>query len=228
MTSVVLGQRYRGPSASANGGYTAGILATTAAPGAPASVRLRLPPPLETPLSIAGDRLLDGDAVVAELTRTEVDLDVPAGVPLPDAVRATTRYAGFDEHPFPGCFACGTGRPPGDGLGLRPGPVAGRELVAAVWEPVAGDTDAATVWAALDCPGAWSVDVGGRPMVLGTIAADVRALPTAGEPHVVLGWHLGTEGRRTATATALYDPAGAVLAVASAIWIAVDPSLFER
>ena len=228
MTDVWIDRRYRGPSASANGGYTAGLLATAAAPGQPASVRLRLPPPLETPLAVHENRLLDGDAVVAEVTRASVDVAAPEPVALRDAVRAATRYGGFDEHPFPGCFACGTGRPPGDGLGLRPGPVAGRELVAAVWEPVAGDTDAATVWAALDCPGAWSVDIAGRPMVLGTIAADVRALPTAGEPHVVLGWHLGTEGRRTSTATALYDAAGAVLAVATAIWIAIDPSLFER
>ena len=228
MTTVRIDHRHRGPSASGNGGYSAGLLAATAMPGVPSSVRLRRPPPLETPLVVADGRLLDGEHVVAEVTAAAVGLAAPDPVPPAQAVRAAQRYAGFRAHPFPGCFACGTDRPPGDGLGLRPGPVDGRDLVAAVWEPVDGDTDEATVWAALDCPGAWSVDIAGRPMVLGTISADVRALPVAGEPHVVLGWHLGTEGRRTLTGTALYDPAGTVLAVATAVWVAVDAARFER
>lgn len=35
-----------------------------------------------------------------------------------------------DEHPFPGCFACGPDRAPGDGLRVMVGPVAGRDLSA--------------------------------------------------------------------------------------------------
>jgi hypothetical protein len=80
------------------------------------------------------------------------------------------------------------------------------------------------VWAAIDCPGGWSAGIAGRPMVLGTMTAQVDRLPTVGEPHVVLAWPMGGEGRRFHSGTALLDGSGAVLARAEATWIAVDPT----
>ena len=167
------------------------------------------------------------DAVVAELTE-----DVVAPVPYELAAEVMSTYAGFDQHPFPGCFACGTDRPPPDGLGLRPGRVPGRpDCVATTWVPDAslgseasGDGSALVevVWAALDCPGGWSADLAGRPMVLGRMTAAVDALPRAGDPCVVVGQWLGAERRKTYTASTMYDVDGRVLGRAQATWIALS------
>ncbi len=81
------------------------------------------------------------------------------------------------------------------------------------------------VWAALDCPGGWAVpDLPGRPMVLGRMTLDHLGAPVVGEPHVVLGWVIGTDGRKTFSGTALYDAAGTLLARAKQTWFALPPS----
>src|SRR5690606_12329497 len=96
-------------------------------------------------------------------------------------------YAGAVS-PFPQCFTCGLEREPGDGLRLFTGPVAAGtddHRVACDWTPdpsLADATDPGTValpvvWAALDCPGAWAIDLSDRAVVLGRITASVDALP---------------------------------------------------
>jgi hypothetical protein len=84
------------------------------------------------------------------------------------------------------------------------------------------------VWAALDCPGGWSADLVGRPMVLGRMTAAVDVRPAPGEPCVVVGRWLGEDGRKTFTASSAYDGEGRVLGRAQATWIAVDPSRLSR
>jgi len=76
--------------------------------------------------------------------------------------------------------------------------------------------------AALDCPGAWASGIAGRELVLGTMTAAVRDLPVVGEPHVVMAWPRGREGRKYYSGTALYAGDGRLLAQADAVWIAVD------
>ena len=50
--------------------------------------------------------------------------------------RPARTFAGHHEHPFPGCFVCGTDRGDGDGLRLFAGPVAGLPgTVAAAYTP---------------------------------------------------------------------------------------------
>ena len=118
---------------------------------------------------------------------------------------------------------CGTARDPADALCLRPGPLDdGTDRYAASWVP--HEVGMPLVWAALDCPGGWSAGIAGRPMVLGTMAAHVRALPVAGEPHVVVAWQRGSAGRRHLSGTALLGPDGALVARAEATWVAVDPT----
>jgi len=217
---VRIAARYNGPPGSGNGGVSCGLLAQHV--DAPVvEVTLRRPPPLETDLRVVDGELYDGDLLVAAAVAGSVDVEAPGPVRLEQAQRAAAGYAGWAAHPFPTCFSCGTGREPPDGLGLRPGPV-DDGLVAAVWTP---ETDARfLVWAALDCPGGWAVpDLPGRPMVLGRMALEVLAPPAVGEPHVVVGWVLGTDGRKTFCATALYDAAGALLARAQQTWFAVHP-----
>jgi hypothetical protein len=137
-----------------------------------------------------------------------------------DALAAGDHYAGLNGHPFPTCFSCGIERDPSDALCLRPGPVRG-DLHAAAWVP--RESTSEIVWAALDCPGAWALGVGGRPMVLGTMTAWVDRLPSVGDEHVVVAWAIGSEGRKHQCGTALY--AGEeLLAHAEATWIAVDPA----
>lgn len=211
--------RFNGPVGSGNGGITCGRLAAYV--GAPAvEVTLRRPPPLDTDLRVDASggtaRLYDGDLLVAEAAPTEVDVEPGPPVSLDAAAATAPHYAGLVNHPFPTCFSCGTDRT--DGLGLRPGPL-GDGRVACVWTPNADDRD--LLWAALDCPGGWSSDIVGRPMVLGRMALQSHTPVTVGAPHVVVGWTVATEGRKTQTATALYDATGAVLALARATWIAL-------
>ena len=114
----------------------------------------------------------------------------------------------------------------GDALVLRPGQVDGEQLVATVWTPdasLAGDDGLARpefVWAALDCPGAFAVELVGRgTRVLGRLAVRIDERPRAGEEHVVIGWPLGGEGRRQEAGTALLGADGSLLAAGRAVWI---------
>jgi hypothetical protein len=147
-------------------------------------------------------------------------------------------YQGLRSHPFPHCFSCGPERAESDGLRIFPGPVGGGR-VASMWTPHESLAEAsdvldpgvervglATTWAALDCVGGWSTDLEGRPMVLGQIAARVDALPVVGEPHVVMGLELSSEGRKTFTASTIYDSDGRIVARARHTWIEVDPAAF--
>jgi hypothetical protein len=229
------------------GGYTSGALAVRVAPDVPGRavrVRLSAPPPLDTPLSVARD----GDAVVAlaggervleavAVDDTAAGLDAVPPVPPDAALAAGDRYPGLHDHPVPECVACGTERLAGDGLRLRPGPVLPAVPgvdVAAAWTPAAtqagpdGVVEVPVLWAALDCPGGWSVDIAGRPMVLGTMTARVLARPRAGEACVVTGRVDRLTDRKALTSTSLYGPGGELLALAAHVWIAVDPATFGR
>ena len=244
--TLVVPRRFRGPATSGNGGWTSGALAQLVAPpGQAVRVRLSAPPPLEVPMTI----VRDGPSAVAQhggspvLTATLVAAGEPDGLdPVPPvayeaALRAGERYAGLHDHPFPECFACGPARASDDGLRLRPGPldpaVAGVD-VAAAWSPGEGDlqVDGAVpvpiLWAALDCPGGWSVDIVGRPMVLGTMTARVLGRPGYEERCVVTGRAVHVGERKALTATSLYGQSGELLATAAHVWVAVDPATFGR
>lgn len=245
--TIVVDPRFAGPPGSGNGGYTAGLLAQLLPtdPRHGVQVTLRLPPPLgvdlatepvtEASVDPAGNvtavRLRHGDRLVAEAQTVEADISPVEVVSLAAACEAEQEYAGLRGHPFPGCFTCGPDREPGDGLRLAPGPVADRRT-ACTWtpEPNLADHDGLVrdefVWAALDCPGGWTADLQGRPMVLGRITAQVDDRARAGERHVVMGQWLGEEGRKTFTATTAYDSDGRVVARARHVWIAVDPAAF--
>lgn len=215
---VVIEHKFRGPSGSANGGYTCGVLASFM--HGPAEVTVRLPPPLERRLDVeidGGLRLLDGEAVVAEAVAAELGLDVPEPVSFEQAAAAALPV-GDRESAFPECFVCGWKRE--DGMRIYAGPVEGRELVAATWTPREEFVSREFVWAALDCPGAYAVEVGrrGNP-VLGRLTARVEHLPHAGERCVVMGWPLGADGRKLHAGTAVLGDDGRVLGAARAIWI---------
>jgi hypothetical protein len=221
--------RYAGPPGSANGGWVSGRLAAHLPADRPVQVTLRQPPPLEVDLDIRVEdgvaTLGFGGALIAEAVVAELAGHVVAPVDHAGAVAAMARYAGAVDHPFPGCFVCGSARPAPDGLGLRPGRLPDRpDTVATTWladgsADESGTLTAALVWAALDCPGGWSSDLVGRPMVLGRMTAAVDALPPPGDRCVVLGQRLGEDGRKTFTASTAYDADGRVLGRAEQVWI---------
>ncbi|WP_166347030.1 hypothetical protein [Phytoactinopolyspora limicola] len=222
---LTIDRRFRGPSTSGNGGYVAALVAGGLRVQA-ATVTLRTPPPLEVPLRLvaepAGVRLLDGDAEVAVgVDAGSVELDAVPAVDASIAGGASADYPGLRRHPFPECFVCGPQREPGDGLRLFPGRL-GDGRTACLWN-VAADVagEPRFVWAALDCPGGWSAPIEGRPMVLGRMTARVIDVPAVGEECVVMGQLLGSEGRKTWTATTAFGSDGRELGRAHATWISV-------
>jgi hypothetical protein len=212
----------------------------------PAEVTLFLPPPLEVELDreladgIDGPvvRLLDGDELVAEARPAQVDLDVPALPSLDAAHEAGTRYPWRHGHPWPSCFVCGTGRSPGDGLCIDPGPVHrdgddGEEVFATVWVPpeelagADGLVPPEFVWSALDCPSGIAVlsRPGIGPSVLGRLAAEQVAPVHAGQPYVVACWPISSEGRKHLGAAVLVDPrSAAVVGRSRGTWIELRSS----
>ena len=217
--NILIRPRYRGPSASGNGGYACGLVASLLGEGA-AEVTLPAPPPLDTELGVertdGGVRIWDGETFVAEAAPAELDVDPPA-VSLAEAETAAGRYTGFDEHEFPECFVCGPARRPGDGLRIFPGEVR-PGLVAAPW--AAREVAPEIVWATIDCPGAFGAGYAGRGTVLlGRMAARIDRLPDDGERCVAVGWSLGAEGRKLFAGTALLGADGRPCAVGRQVWV---------
>lgn len=217
--SITISQRFRGPARSANGGYAAGRLATFV--DGPAEVTLRLPPPLDRPLTVVEDDgrvlLCDGEAVVAEAERGAPEIEPPAPPTLSEAEDAQTRHVRWGGENFSECFSCG--ERPEDGLCIHVGPVGGRDLHAAAW--TAREIAPEVVWAAIDCPGAYAVGGPGRgEVLLGRMAAEIHRLPEEGERCIVAAWPLGEDGRKLHAGTALFSTEGELLALACQTWIA--------
>lgn len=211
-------------------------------------VSLRQPPPLDTPLHVectggdGGIAASFGGAVIATARRTERQPVEVEPVSPEEARAAGSSYPGLVSHPFPTCYACGTARADDDGLRIFGGRVAdvdGQGRLAAVWTPDPSTSEdyhayvdetrrasLASTWAALDCIGGWAGDMTERLMVLGRMTARVDTLPVIGEEHVVMGAARGQEGRKTFTASTLYDADSRVVAAAEHVWIAVDPATF--
>ncbi len=224
---ITIPARFNGPPTSGNGGYCAGLAARFV--DGQAEATLRAPPPLETPLRVeaveAGVDILDGETVViqarprAPLARPDI---APPSLDLAQAAASTFRSA--EDHLLPTCFVCGPARKPGDGLRIFTDFVEGRrDLVAAPWTPTPdlaaddGKVAETFLWAALDCPGAFAVDV--QPILLGRLAANILDRPAPGDPLVVAGWPRGSDGRKHHAGTALFSADGDLLAHAEATWI---------
>jgi len=228
--SFEMASRFRGPPRSGNGGYVCGRIARRLT--GTVSVRLRMPPPLDTEVRLESQarsaRLYHGAALVGEAQRVDVELAVRPPVGWRDAEAATRSYPGFAKHPFPGCFVCGPRRAAGDGLRIFPGP-ADDDLLAAPWIPdasLAGDDGYVAsefLWAALDCPSGFAVFPlpDDTAIVLGELCASVTGRVRPGEPCVVSAWSLGSNGRKRHAASAVHAEHGQLIAVGHAVWIEV-------
>lgn len=169
--SYTIASRFCGPPTSGNGGYTAGLVANAlgAVLGEAITVRLHLPPPLDTPLACFWDGsdanhsanalpatvrfMVDDDVIVVTGQRTVWPADVDATNPSPSAASLSEASAAVapwatEDHPFPTCFVCGPDRAHGDGLRIFAGAISGRpspnDVFAAIWEPAPVDADPAT------------------------------------------------------------------------------------
>jgi hypothetical protein len=231
--------RFCGPPGFANGGFASGSLAALL--GGAAEVTLRRPVPLEHPLPVRrgdGEGTLvveDGGVLLAEARPAKAAVEPPAlpAAVTPQAARAAagrSRY--YDDPVFPSCFGCGPARPPGDGLRIFPGRVAGAVLWAAPWTPdttVAGADGRVrreVVWAALDCPSGIAATEAtdlpaGTAVVLGRMAATVGGLPWPGDRCRVVAWPLAVDGRKLHAGSAVLGPDGELLAAARTVWVTV-------
>jgi hypothetical protein len=227
---VLIPRRFNGPPASANGGYTCGLIARYV--GSPAAVSLRSPPPLDTALELRrgpdGEVILRyRDLVVAEGAPAEpLDLEPPVRPTVAQAREALRRHPWLTgRHPFSDCYVCGAGRH--DGLGLHFGDLRGHDGMTAALlvadETVPHDADGVTpeiAWGALDCPSyvpaLWESAV---PSLLAWMHAEVLEPIPLGEPIVATGWPLSAEGRKNFTASALLSADGELLARARCLWV---------
>jgi hypothetical protein len=220
---VTIPSRYQGPPDTANGGYVVGLLATPLGPSA--TVRLETAVPLATPLRLEVDT--EETSLWADDRRLAVGHphDGPAAPidPVDRSLAAATVGVTAEEHAFPGCFVCGPSAP--DGLHLCAGPIPDGSALATVWTPdpeAAGlDVDRLT-WAALDCPSGMAAMQTGGAAVLGTLTGRIARPLVAGEPLVVVGRLLRTEGRKRFAGTALYADDGEPVAWSETVWISVE------
>jgi hypothetical protein len=213
---------------SANGGYFAGLVATFAPQTL--SVRLKAPPPLDTELSVIETQdgrveVRYGDTVVGEGSPATLDLQPPRPPSHQEAVEASRSYVRSARHIFPTCFVCGVHRTYGDGLCIYAGKVPGRHIVAAPWTPDAsldrgdGAIRPEFMLAALDCPGYYAVTPGDRIMLLAQFTAQTERLVRVGEPCTVIGWSIGSNGRKHEAGTALFGEDGELCGRAWAMWV---------
>lgn len=227
MTTVIIPGRFYGPPGSGNGGYSCGVIAE--AVGGTVEVTLRRPPPLDAAMKVVatdgGWHVLHDDVLIAEARQSEMPPAAPEPPTLDQAADAATRYQGLIRHEFPGCFTCGTAR--SDNLAVFSGPVAGSDMVAAPWTPDPslptrdGAVTIPIVWAAIDCPGAWTAMRAetDKPVVLGRMCAHVVRPPAIGETTISYGWPGERSGRKALAGTALATADGELLAWASQVWV---------
>ena len=231
MATVRIERRFRGPPTTGNGGYVAGIVAA-ALGGSNCTVTLKSPPPLDHDLTLETDdttaSLFRDDQIVVTASRDPIDIEVPPPPTLAEAQDAEPRFTGHSHHIFPGCFVCGPERDAGDGMRIFPGQLHdGAHRVAATWTPdesVTGDDGLVRpefLWAALDCPGYFAAEDKAGLALLGRMSAVLHRSVPAGEPLVVTGWPIESEGRKHRVGSALHDADGELVAAATATWITV-------
>jgi acyl-coenzyme A thioesterase PaaI-like protein len=232
MSTVRIERRFRGPPESGNGGYVAGLVAA-ALGGSSCTVRLKSPPPLDRDLSLetkdSAAALFDDGSIVVTASRESFEIDVPPPPSLAEAKDAEPRFTGHSHHIFPGCFVCGPERNSGDGMRVFPGRLHDRvRRVAATWTPDDTVTDETGLvrpeflWAALDCPGYFAAEAEAGLALLGKMSAVLHRAARAGEPLIVTGWPIETEGRKHRVGSALHDSEGNLVAAATATWITLN------
>jgi len=208
------------------GGYVAGLAAADLA-GA-IQVDLHRPIPAGAELR----QVRDGQGSVLLLDGGVAATARPARAALPDAPHVdpgSARRAGASyplrPHPSPTCAVCGTEARGPLGLPIRPGPVVTGRLVAASWRPTR-PVAPELVWALLDCPGFWALDLappaGVSRVVTARMTARLLAPVEPGSEYLALGWPTYIVGRSVGVASAIRRADGPLVAVAEQMLVATD------
>lgn len=240
--TIIVPERFRGPPKSGNGGYAGGAFAGLLglATDQPVEVTLRSPVPLDEEMTVHrqdADRLSVhlGDALVAEVARTDFDLVIPEPPTFEEALAAqpgslslkpregapTIVPGGIGFHPI--CFCCGAGHD--EGLKVFAAGVNEQQVAAAWqtredWGDEAGNLPNEFIWTALDCPGQMAfANQGVITGLLGRITAVVHKPAIAGERYVITGWPVSVDGKKHFAGTAMFNAGGQLVAEALAIWI---------
>lgn len=235
LETLTIERRFCGPSHSGNGGYTCGKIARHIK--GVASVRLLVPPPLNTPLSMEAEkgtiRLMHGEKPVGEGRSASLEMEVPEPFTFDEALEASRAYEGFLFHSFPRCFVCGPLREERDGLRIFAGRRKEGEPVAAPWTVDAslaeqGEVGSEFIWAALDCPGAFAVSryKKGVAIVLGELTAKIERKVKPGDKCVAMGWAIDAEGRKRIAGSAIFTETGELVGKARATWVEIPEDLF--
>ena len=187
---LIIERRFNGPPDSGNGGYVCGLLAT--AVDREVKVRLRVPPPLETPLTVEPDTaggwsLRAGATDVATATPARLEIDVPSPPPYVQSVWASQHYAGFRDHVFPGLLRLRTRtaawRRAADLSRACSRRASSRRRGCRRTTSMQATARSRAIfhWAALDCPGYFAVAGRNQLMLLGEMHAHVDRRVHVGE-----------------------------------------------
>lgn len=229
MRKITIDSRHQGPFGAANGGYVAGLLGDVLR-GAPSTVRIDKPVPVDTPVYVyrRGDsafiRHAEETVATAELTGQAIP---STRFVTPGAVLSGSEPV-LDVAMFADCFVCGRPAPEGLGVGVRALPD-GR--FAALWRPADSShvdgpvVEAIHLRSALDCPGGFAALTAHQTLaVTGTLTSRIAFLPEASSQLVVVGESTWSEGRKLGAVSTIFTDTGDLVATASAVWIAI-PSL---
>lgn len=239
--TITIPKRFCGPVASANGGYASGVFANYI--DGPATVTLKAPPPLDTPMDVETlqhgkhIRVMNGPIEVADVKAATLDISPPI-IPTPAELEAARdAYPSTEEtHPLPGCFVCGPGREKDDGLRIFAGIIPESDINADVWHPAQNLADddglvrAEFLWAALDCPSGWAtrVPMADNLLLLGRFTAAIKRRPAPSEKIIAAAWATGHDGRKHHSQAALIDEHGETIAAAEATWLEInDPGFLK-
>ncbi|MFI5000871.1 MAG: hypothetical protein ACHQK9_13410 [Reyranellales bacterium] len=231
--TITIARGFNGPRLSGNGGYVGGLMAGRFGGQGAVEITFRAPIPIETPLALkrSGEALLllDGGTLVCEARAGSVDHLSPPPPPTDwtDVMRRGAEGGSPEDSDFHWCIVCGRARGVGDGLrvlgtaGPQPGTSLSCYLPHANHADQAGRIKPEFVWGTLDCPGAFAAQDPGdwRPALTGRMTAKVIEPPRVGERCAVVGWRLGTEGRKLYSGTALYTEQGRLCALGHCTWI---------
>lgn len=241
--TIRVARRFNGPNNSGNGGYSAGLAARLLPAAESVEATLRAPIPLDQPLQVehAGDGLDvisdtdEGRTLIMSVRPTRLAAPDVKSPGLEAATVAAGSFRDIDDHVLPHCFVCGPARAEGDGLRIFTDWLkdpAGIEnpnafpIVAAPWRPTPDLADGTGlvapefIWAALDCPGAFAINA--EPILLGRMSTRILRRPPASEPVIVTAWAKGRDRRKHFAGSALFNPAGDLLAFSEQTWIQID------
>ncbi|OUS12301.1 hypothetical protein A9Q89_06585 [Gammaproteobacteria bacterium 53_120_T64] len=243
---------YNGPVNCGNGGYISGLLASFIA--GDAEIRINAAFPVETPLQVEnsddGIGVYLDDTLLGSARRIALALHIPTPPDLDSAQAASQRFDFIHSSSVQGCYVCSPARASDQGLRVFCGALdtvveagshneratlTGQNIVAALWRPAGslcndqGSVDNIYIWSALDCPGAYAINVAEPDaglQLLGTCSGSIKMPLSPNHDYIISSWKISpNSGRKRFMGVAIHNTAGELMACAKQIWIDVGSAL---